>query len=58
MDVANNNPQIIRMTWHAHQQQTDFALKRIAHLLPLLELDSAHPGLEQAPQEMGLFKRE
>ena len=40
------------------KQQTDFALERIAHLLPLLELGSAHSGLEQAPQEMGLYERE
>ena len=40
------------------KQQTDFALERIAHLLPLLELGSARPGLEQAPQEMGLNETE
>ena len=40
------------------KQQTDFAWEGITHLLPLLELGSARPGLEQAPQEMGLNETE
>ena len=40
------------------KQQTDFAWEGITHLLPLLELGSAHRGVEQAPQEMGLNETE